>query len=185
MLFTWRHAPFQGVTWWNAPSYVFHMWTVDDFSVKVFNSETVELCEESAHWSEMWIFCSLSLVLNRLCCNKKIDEIDDGWNKNSSQSCTRSISLTQSRRPSFSVSVLLVLFFCVRSSQGGCVPILSVLWQRQNTPATQSSAADNSTKNSLQSLNFYFSLSFSLSLSVCLQLNSSVSARAQATQINL
>lgn len=109
-------------------------------------------------------FCTESSLL--LSANEKIDEIDDGWNKNSSLSCTRSISLTQSRRPSFSVSVLLVLFFCVRGSQSGCVPMLSVLWQRQNTPATQRSAADNSTKNSLQSLSFYFSLSFSFFLSV-------------------
>lgn len=111
-----------------------------------------------------------------LSANKKIDEIGDGWNKNSSQSCTRSISLTQSRRPSFSVSFLLVLFFCVRGSQSGCVPVLSVLWQRQNTPATQSSAADNSTKNNLQSLSFYFFLPLFFSLSVCLRLNSSASA---------
>lgn len=113
----------------------------------------------------------------QLSANKKIDEFDDGWNKNSSQSCTRSISLTQSRRPSFSVSVLLVLFFCVCGSQSGCVPILSMLWQRQNTPATQSSTADNSTKNNLQSLSFYFFLSLFFFLSVCLQLNSSASAR--------
>lgn len=109
-----------------------------------------------------------------LSANKKIDEIDDGWNKNSSQSCTLSISLTHSRRPSF--SVLLVLFFSVHDSQSGCVPIHSVLWQLQNTPATQSSTADNSTKNNLQSLSFYFFLSLTFSLSVCLQLNSSASA---------
>lgn len=122
-----------------------------------------------------------------LSANKKINEIDDGWNKNSSQPCTRSISLTHSRQPSFSVSDLLLLFFCVRGSQSGHVPILSVLWQRQNTPATQSSTADNSTKNNLQSLSFYFFLSFSPFLSVCSSIpqRHRLVSRAHATQINL
>lgn len=99
-----------------------------------------------------------------LSANKKIDEIDDGWNENSSQLCTRSISLTQSRRPSFSVSILLVLFFlCLRFPERLCPNSPCALTAVKHTCYTKQCRWQLNEKQSAVSQLLLFSFSFLLS----------------------